>query len=123
MHLPINLCLTKPSLWLTILGRKKIARGCLAATRPTLTSLTRSIILLREVEGKVPIAMEVTLTGEMATTTMEGTAMVITMAITMDIPMGTTDSTVPTLRARLTCQMSRATNARKLGTMLTNVQN
>src|SRR3954447_12868673 len=35
-------------------------RGSLAVTGPTLTSLTRSIILLREVEATVPIVMEVT---------------------------------------------------------------
>src|SRR3954463_4828342 len=70
MHLPISLCLIKPSLWIITSGRKRIARGSLAATRPTLISLTRGIILLREVEATVPIAMEVTSIGEMATTIM-----------------------------------------------------
>src|SRR3954463_5281196 len=113
MHLPISLCLTKPSLWTITSGRKKTEGGSLAATRPTLMSLTRSIILLREVEAIVPIAMELTSIGEIATTimatrlmattgttTLEETAMDITMAIAMDItmaiamdtPMGKTDS-------------------------------
>src|SRR3954467_7843625 len=113
MHPTTNLCLIKLSLWTTTSGRKKTARGSLAVTGLTLTSLTRSIILLREVEAIVHIAMEATSTGETATTIMAigpmvttreinpvETAMVITTAVTMDIIMGTMDSSVPTLKAR-----------------------
>src|SRR4051812_27568635 len=110
MHLPISLCLIKPSLCTITSGKKRTARGSLVARRPTMISLTRRIIHLREVEATVPTAMEVPSIGEMATTIMatrstgttgttslEETALDITMAIAMDISMGTTDSTVPTL--------------------------
>src|SRR3954468_127911 len=108
MHPITSLCLIKPSLWTTTSGRKKTARGSLAVTGPTRKSLTRSIILMREVEATVLIALEVTSTGEMATTIMAIgpmvttgiITMVITMAIAMDLIMGTTDSSAPTLRAR-----------------------
>src|SRR3954452_12235164 len=115
MHPTTSLCLIKPSHWTTTSGRKKTARGSLAVTGATLTSLTRSIILLREVEATVPIALEVTSTGKTATTIMATgpmvttgiiapveTAMVITTAIAMNLIMGTMDSRVPTLKARET---------------------
>src|SRR3954453_5873861 len=128
MHPTTSLCFIKPSHWTTTSGRKKTARGSLVVTGPTRMSLTRNIILLREVEAIVLIALEITSTGETATTimaigpmvtigtiTLVETAMVITMAIAMDLIMGTTDSCVPTLKARGTYQRLLATSARKMG--------
>src|SRR3954451_17949370 len=102
MHPTTSLYLIKPSLWTTTSRRKKTARGSLAVTGPTLTSLTRSIILLRGVETTTPIAMDVSSIGETTTTIMATcpmvttgtislveTAMVITTAIAMDLIMGT----------------------------------
>src|SRR3954452_24928091 len=128
MHPTTSLCLIKPSHWTTTSGRKKTARGSLAVTGPTRMSLTRNIILLREVEATVLIALEVTSTGETATTIMAigpmvttgtitpvQTAMVITTTITMDLIMGTTDRRIPTLKARGTYQRLLATSARRMG--------
>src|SRR4051812_43557096 len=135
MHPTSSLCLIKPSHWTTTSGRKKTARGSLAVTGPTWTSLTRNIIPLREVEATVLIALEVTSIGETATTIMAigpmvttGTitpleiAMVITMAIAMDLIMGTTDSRVPTLKARGAYQRLPATSARRMGITPTTAQ-
>src|SRR4051794_17131917 len=112
MHPTTSLCLIKPSLWTTTSGRKRIARGSSVVTRSTLTSLTKNIILPREVEATVPTVMEATSIGETTTTIMATgpmvttgtitpveTTMVITMAIAMDITMGTIDNSVPTLKA------------------------
>src|SRR3954454_138091 len=135
MHPTTSLCLIKQSHWATTSGRKKTARGSLAVTGPTRTSLTRNIILLREVESTVLIALEVTSTGETATTIMAigpmvttgtitpvETVMVITTAIAMDVIMGTTDIRVPTLRARGTYQRLLATSAGILGITPTTAQ-
>src|SRR3954453_12510002 len=135
MHPTTSLCLIKPSHWTTTSGRKKTARGSLAVIGPTQMSLTRSIILMREVEATVLIALEVTSTGETATTIMSigpmvttgtitpvETAMVITTAIAMDLIMGTTNSRVPTLKARGTYQRLLATSARKMGITPTTAQ-
>src|SRR3954471_9990876 len=110
MHPTISLCLTKPSPWITTSGRKRTARGSLAITRLTRISLTRNIILMREMEVTVLIALEDTFIEEMATTIMAigsmvttgtipqvETATVITTAIAMDLIMGTMDSRAPTL--------------------------
>src|SRR3954453_11161710 len=135
MHPTTSLYLIKPSPWITTSGRKKTARGSLALTGPTRTSLTRSIILMREVEATVLIALEVTFTGETAKTIMAigpmvttgtitpvETAMVITTAIAMDLIMGATDSRVPTPRARGTYQRLLATSAGRLGIIPTTAQ-
>src|SRR4051812_31235035 len=135
MHPTTSLYLIKPSHWTTTSGRKKPARGSLAVIGPTRTSLTRNIILLSEVEATVLIALEVTSTGETATTimaigpmvttgtiTLVETAMVITMAIAMDLIMGTTDSRVPTLKARGTYQRLFATSAGRIGITPTTTQ-
>src|SRR3954471_20100149 len=128
MHPTTSLCLIKPSHWTTTSGRKKTARGSLPVTGPTRTSLTRNIILMREVEATVLITLEVTSTGETATTimvigpmvttgtiTQVETAMVIATAIAMDLILGTTDSRAPTLRARGTYQRLLASSAGRLG--------
>src|SRR3954468_14791526 len=127
MHPTTSLCLIKLSPWITTSGRKRTAKGNLAITRPTRISLTRSIILMREMEVTVLIALEDTSIGEMATTIMAigsmvttgtitqvETAMVITTAIAMDLIMGTMDSRAPTLRARRTYQRLLATGAGRL---------
>src|SRR3954452_12059309 len=135
MHPTTSLCLIKPSPWITTSGRKRTAKGSLAITRPTRISLIRSIILMREVEATVLIALEVTSIGEMATTIMAigsmvttgtitpvETAMVITTAIAMDLIVGTTDSRAPTLRARRTYQKLLATRSGRLGITPSTVQ-
>src|SRR3954453_5954178 len=98
-------------------------------------SLTRNIILLRDVEATILIALEVTSTGETATTilaigpmvtigtiTPVETAMVITTAIAMDLIMGTTDSRIPTLKARGTYQRLLATSAGRMAITQTTAQ-
>src|SRR4051794_18249167 len=98
-------------------------------------SLTRNITLLREVGAIVLTALEVTSTGETATTIMAiglmvttgtitpvETAMVISTAIAMDLIMGTTDSRVPTLKARGTYQRLLATSAGRMGITPTTAQ-
>src|SRR3954471_12530683 len=103
MHPTTSLCLIKLSPWITTSERKRTARESLAITRPTRISLIRNIILMREMEVTVLIALEVTFIGEMATTIMAigsmvttgtitpvETATVITTAIAMDLIMGTT---------------------------------
>src|SRR4051794_5326159 len=113
MHPITSLCLIKPSPWITTSGRKRTAKGSLAITRTTRIYLTRSIILMREMEVTVLIALEVTFIEGMVTTIMAigsmvttgtitpvETAMVITTAIAMDLIMGIMDSRAPTLRAR-----------------------
>src|SRR3954464_431042 len=135
MHPTNSLFLVKPSQWTTTSGRKKTTRGSLAVTGPTRTSLTRNIILLREVEATVLIVLEVTSTGETATTIMAigpmvttgiitpvETAVVITTAIAMDLIMGTMDSRVPTLKARVTYQRLLATSAGRMGITPTTPQ-
>src|SRR3954469_25902060 len=127
MHPTIMLCSIKPSPWITTSGRKRTVRGSLAITRPTRISLIRNIILMREMETTVLIALEDTSIGEMATTIMAidsmvitgtitpvETAMVITTAIAMDLIMVAMDSRAPTLRARRTYQRLFATSAGRL---------
>jgi hypothetical protein len=58
------------SLWTTISGRKRTARGNLAMARLTLSLSTRSTTPLRAVGMEVHIGMEATLTKAMVATSM-----------------------------------------------------
>jgi hypothetical protein len=126
--------LIKLSLWTTISGRKRTARGNSAVARLTLSLSTRSTTSLRAVEMEIHTGMVATLTKATVATSMaigtmedsgETTPMAITMVTTMvimDTTMEEMDGAILTQLPRRISPTSHALSVRRLGTTPTLAQ-